>query len=155
MVSVLFVCLGNICRSPTAEGVFRDLVTRAGLGDHIHIDSAGTHAYHIGAPPDERSQAEARRRGVDLSALRGRQAAAADFKCFDYILAMDRSNLHNLTRICPPGAQQRLRLFLDFAPHTVHREVPDPYYDDGFGRVYEMIEDAAQGLLADIRERHL
>ena len=155
MVSVLFVCLGNICRSPTAEGVFRDLVEREGLGDKIRIDSAGTHAYHIGEPPDGRAQSEAKSRGIDISGLRGRQANAGDFKAFDYVLAMDRSNHQNLMSICPMGEETRLRMFLDFAPEVGRKEVPDPYYEGGFDRVYDMIEQAAQGLLADIRAKHL
>lgn len=155
MVNVLFVCLGNICRSPTAEGVFRDLVEREGLSDKIHTDSAGTHAYHIGEPPDGRAQAEAKRRGIDISGLRGRQARAADFKDFDYVLAMDRSNHQNLLSICPLDMEQRLSMFLDFAPDVGRREVPDPYYEGGFDSVYDMIEQAAQGLLADIRAKHL
>jgi len=154
MVSVLFVCLGNICRSPTAEGVFRDLVEHEGLSDKIRIDSAGTHAYHVGSPPDARAQSEAKRRGIDISGLRGRQARTEDFTGFDYVLAMDRSNHQNLLSICPSGAQDRLTMFLDFAPELGRREVPDPYYDDGFERVYDMIEHAAHGLLADIRQKH-
>ena len=154
MVSVLFVCLGNICRSPTAEGVFRHLVEHQGLAAHIRIDSAGTHAYHVGEPPDGRAQAEAKRRGIDIGGLRGRQAHADDFLHFDYVLAMDQSNFNNLANLCPPGENQRLRLFLDFAPQIDRREVPDPYYDDGFKGVYDMIELAAQGLLADIRAKY-
>ena len=155
MVNVLFVCLGNICRSPTAEGVFRDLVEREGLSDKIHTDSAGTHAYHIGEPPDSRAQDEAKRRGIDISGLRGRQARAADFKDFDYVLAMDRSNHQNLLSICPLDMEERLGMFLDFAPDVDRREVPDPYYEGGFDSVYDMIEQAAQGLLADICAKHL
>lgn len=155
MVNVLFVCLGNICRSPTAEGVFRDMVEREGLSNKIRTDSAGTHAYHIGEPPDGRAQAEAKRRGIDISGLRGRQARAADFKDFDYVLAMDRSNHQNLLSICPLDMEQRLSMFLDFAPDVGRREVPDPYYEGGFDSVYDMIEQAAQGLLADIRVKHL
>jgi len=155
MVSVLFVCLGNICRSPTAEGVFRDLVTREGLSTNIRIDSAGTHAYHVGEEPDGRAQAEAKRRGIDISGLRGRQACVQDFRDFDYVLAMDRSNHQNLMNICPMDLEDRLAMFLDYAPNVDRREVPDPYYEGGFDRVYEMIEQAAQGLLDDIREKHL
>ena len=155
MVNVLFVCLGNICRSPTAEGVFRDLVEREGLSGKVQTDSAGTHAYHIGEPPDGRAQAEAKRRGIDISGLRGRQARATDFKDFDYVLAMDRSNHHNLLSICPLNGEQRLGMFLDFAPDVGRREVPDPYYEGGFDSVYDMIEQATQGLLADIRAKHL
>lgn len=156
-VRVLFVCLGNICRSPTAEGVFRRLVEEAGLAEHILIDSAGTHAYHIGEPPDARAQAAAARRGVDLSTLRGRQATEADIRTFDYVLAMDRENLANLRAICPHGCESKLRLFLEFVPHGREKEVPDPYFGgaSGFDRVLDMIEDAAEGLLAHIRVHHL
>ena len=156
MVRVLFVCLGNICRSPTAEGVFRQVVQRASLTDHIEIDSAGTHAYHIGEPPDRRAQAAAVRRGVDLSGLRGRQATRRDIEEFDYILAMDRENLCNLQAICPPGLETKPRLFLEFADQRVEKEVPDPYFggESGFDRVLDMIDDAAHGLLEDIRQRH-
>ena len=156
MVRVLFVCLGNICRSPTAEGVFRQVVERASLSGYIVIDSAGTHAYHIGEPPDRRAQAAAARRGVDLSGLRGRQAVRRDIEEFDYILAMDRENLHNLQAICPAGLETKLRLFLEFADDRVEKEVPDPYFggESGFDRVLDMIEDAAHGLLEDIRQHH-
>lgn len=157
MVKVLFVCLGNICRSPTAEGVFRALLRREGLDDRVAVDSAGTHAYHVGDPPDARAQAAARRRGVDISTLKGRKAVAADFEKFDYVLAMDRSNHANLLAICPRGREDRLRLFLGFAPHLGIDEVPDPYYggESGFDDVLDMIEAAAEGLLDDIRRRHI
>jgi protein-tyrosine phosphatase len=157
MVKVLFVCLGNICRSPTAEGVFRHLVERTSLTGHIEIDSAGTHAYHVGEPPDSRAQAAAARRGIDLSGLRGRQATRRDIEEFDYILAMDRENYTNLRAICPAGLEHKVRLFLEFAPDRPEREVPDPYFggESGFDRVLDMIEEAADGLLADIRQRHL
>jgi protein-tyrosine phosphatase len=156
-VRVLFVCLGNICRSPTAEGVFRKLVMEEGLVTHIEIDSAGTHAYHVGAPPDERAQAAARRRGIDLSGLRGRQALRDDIERFDYVLAMDRENHANLLAICPEGLEEKIRLFLEYAPHRTEREVPDPYFGGsaGFDRVLDMVEEAARGLLADIRRTRL
>lgn len=156
MVRVLFVCLGNICRSPTAEGVFRMTVQRAGLLEHIEIDSAGTHAYHIGEPPDARAQEAARRRGIDLSGLHGRKAIRADFERFDYLLAMDKENYQNLMAICPPGQENKVRLFLEFAPHRPEREVPDPYFggDAGFERVLDMIEEASAGLLAHLRRQH-
>lgn len=155
MIRVLFVCLGNICRSPTAEGVFRDLVEREGLSNRISVDSAGTAAYHIGSSPDKRAQAEALRRGVDISALRARQAHVNDFREFDYILAMDAENHRNLMSICPLDSEPRLHMFLDFASRQDRRDVPDPYYDGRFDIVYDMIEDAAAGLLADIRAKHL
>ncbi len=155
MVRVLFVCLGNICRSPTAEGAFRALVEAQGLGNSIEIDSAGTAAYHVGEPPDSRAQGEARRRGIDISGLRARRAHARDFETFDYVLAMDGENHRNLAAICPTGREDRLSLFLEFAPSLNRTEVPDPYYEGSFGTVYEMIETAAHGLLDDIRARHL
>jgi protein-tyrosine phosphatase len=156
MVKVLFVCLGNICRSPTAEGVFRKLVEQEGLLDEIQIDSAGTHAYHVGEPPDSRAQQTAARRGIDLSQLRGRKATPRDLEEFDYVLAMDNENFHNLKAIAEPQHVNRIRLFLDYAPDLGIREVPDPYYGgpDGFDRVLDMIEEAALGLLAEIRQHH-
>ncbi len=151
------MCLGNICRSPLAEGVFRDLVARAGLTEKIWIDSAGTHAYHVGDPPDQRAQEAARRRGIDISAQQGRKATRRDFEAFDYLLAMDRENLANLLAICPRGLEHKLRLFLEFAPGRPEAEVPDPYYGgvNGFERVLDMVEEAGRGLLDDIRARHL
>jgi protein-tyrosine phosphatase len=156
MVRVLFVCMGNICRSPTAEGVFRGVVEEAGLDTHIEIDSAGTHAYHVNAPPDVRSQAAARRRGIDLSGLRGRKVTTGDFDQFEYILAMDQENLSNLQAICPPDLEHKLGLFLEYAPDRPEREVPDPYYggEHGFERVLDMIEEASRGLLLQLRARH-
>ena len=155
MVRILFVCLGNICRSPTAEGVFRKRVTEAGLAGRIEIDSAGTHAYHVGAPPDARAQQAARQRGIDLSGLRGRQATVRDIEQFDYVLAMDRENHENLLDICPDGFEHKIRLFMEFAPTRSEREVPDPYFGGpaGFDRVLDMIDEAAAGLLEDIRKR--
>lgn len=151
-VRVLFVCMGNICRSPTAEGVFRHLVERQGLGGKIVIDSAGTHDYHIGDPPDARSQAAAAHRGYDLSGLRARQITAGDFTEFDYVLAMDDANLHLLRQQCPDEYRGRLKLFLEFAGDCGLREVPDPYYGgaQGFERVLDLVENAAQGLLRHI-----
>jgi len=155
MVRVLFVCLGNICRSPTAEGVFRKLVTDEGLAEHIEIDSAGTHAYHIGEPPDARAAQAAARRGIDLTGLRGRQATVDDLSVYDYVLAMDKENQQHLLSI--GGAQTgNVRLFLEFASMASTLEVPDPYWggSSGFERVLDMIEDASMGLLADIRNKH-
>lgn len=155
-VAVLFVCLGNICRSPTAEGVFRKLVSEAGMAHRIRVDSAGTHAYHVGDPPDARAQQAAARRGIDLSGLRGRQATRRDFEEFDYLLAMDRENLDNLLGIAPPRLRTRARLLLEFAPECGFIEVPDPYWGgaSGFERVLDLVEAAATGLLEDIRRRH-
>lgn len=155
-VSVLFVCMGNICRSPTAHGVFEVLVKRAGLEGRILIDSAGTHAYHVGHPPDPRSQKTAAERGVDLSALRARQTLREDFELFDYIIAMDRDNLSNLQFIAPPEGREKLHLFLDFAPGLGVKEVPDPYYGGakGFDRVFDLVQSAAEALLASIRRDH-
>ncbi|MDE2118386.1 MAG: low molecular weight phosphotyrosine protein phosphatase [Betaproteobacteria bacterium] len=156
-VSVLFVCMGNICRSPTAEAVFRARVEEAGLVRHILIDSVGTHDYHISESPDMRTQRAAQRRGYDMSALRGRQVGLPDFTRFDYVLAMDRANLAILQRLCPQPQRKRLGLFLEYASLHEGREVPDPYYGgtDGFERVLDMVEDAAEGLLSHIREKHL
>lgn len=154
-IKVLFVCMGNICRSPTAEGVFRHQVEAAGLTGMILIDSAGTHDYHIGKSPDRRAQQAALRRNYDLSALRGRQVATSDFHEFDYILAMDRDNLANLQRICPQAQQHKLSLFMEFSRKSGEREVPDPYYggEQGFENVLDMVEDAASGLLDAILTR--
>ncbi|MCO4757629.1 MAG: low molecular weight phosphotyrosine protein phosphatase [Oceanospirillaceae bacterium] len=153
MKRVLFVCLGNICRSPTAHGVFQHVVDCGGLGAQVEVDSAGTAAYHVGNSPDSRSVSAARSRGYDLSTLRARQAVEADFQRFDYILAMDHSNLENLKDLCPESYEGHLGLFLDFAPTISESEVPDPYYggSDGFGHVLDLVEEAAEGLLADIR----
>lgn len=155
-ISVLFVCMGNICRSPTAEAVFRHYVENAGLSEQIMIDSAGTHDYHIGQPPDLRTQRAAEQRGYDMSDLRGRQVEAGDFDRFDYVLAMDQANLAILQRLARQGEGEP-ELFLDYAHHHAEREVPDPYYGgaDGFERVLDMVEDAAEGLLQHIRKRHL
>jgi protein-tyrosine phosphatase len=154
-VSVLFVCMGNICRSPTAEAVFRHYVESAGLSASILIDSAGTHDYHIGHAPDLRSQHAAEQRGYDMSSLRGRQVESLDFERFDYVLAMDRANLAILQYLAPRGCKKQLQLFLDYARHHKEREVPDPYYggEQGFEQVLNMIEDAAQALLQHIQQR--
>lgn len=157
MVKVLFVCMGNICRSPAAEGVFRALLETEGLDGKVTCDSAATGAWHVGNPPDARMRKTAKKRGVDLDDLRARQATPADFDRFDYVLAMDQDNMANLSRICPPGQENKLFRFLEFAPQTGRREVPDPYYGgpDGFDLVLDLIEEASHGLLVDIREKHL
>ena len=153
----MFVCLGNICRSPTAEGVFRALVEREGLSEVIGVDSAGLGDWHVGDAPDPRAQAAARRRGINLSRHRARPTRPGDFTAFDYVLAMDTRNHADLSQMCPPGEEHRLGLFLDFAPDAGRRDVPDPYYGDahGFDLVLDLTEKAAQGLLAHIRENHL
>ncbi|WP_111641909.1 low molecular weight protein-tyrosine-phosphatase [Marinimicrobium alkaliphilum] len=154
-VKVLFVCLGNICRSPTAHGVFQALVQRESMGERITIDSAGTGDWHVGKAPDRRAQQAAAERGYDLSGLRARQVARPDFDHYDYVLAMDNSNLSDLKRLAPSHFKGHLGLFLDFARRSAAREVPDPYYggDEGFAEVLDMVEDAAEGLLDDIRQR--
>ena len=155
-IRILFCCMGNICRSPTAEAVFHRYVENAGLTENILIDSAGTHDYHIGDAPDARTQRAAKLRGYDMSKLRGRQVEVADFGRFDYVLAMDEANLSILRRLRPHDTQSHLGLFLEYAEHHTEREVPDPYYggSDGFERVLDMVEDAANGLLQHIRQRH-
>ena len=149
MVKVLFVCMGNICRSPTAEGVFRHKVSEAGL------DSAGTIAYHEGHPPDPRAQKAAQKRGIDLSSQRARRVSGEDFEEFDLVIAMDSDNHYELEMICPPGYEDRLHMFLKFAQNTRETEVPDPYYggSGGFETVLDMIEDAAEGLLQHLQEQ--
>lgn len=151
---MVFICTGNICRSPTAEGIFVKMVKDAGLSDRIVVDSAGTHGYHIGEPPDLRTQEAAARRGYDLSRLRARKFQREDFQRFDLVLAMDRDNHGILARIAQPSAGHRLRMMMEYASQFQEIEVPDPYYGgpDGFDRVLDMIEDAAQGLLEAIRK---
>jgi len=155
MIKVLFVCMGNICRSPTAEGVFRQVVEEQGLTDLILIDSAGTHSYHIGSQPDPRAQTAARSRGIDLSTLRGRQVNNNDFDKFDYVLAMDNNN-HADLEVVAKGPADNLHMFLKFADNYSEQEVPDPYYggDQGFEHVLDLIEDASRGLLTHIRDKH-
>jgi protein-tyrosine phosphatase len=154
-VTVLFVCMGNICRSPTAQGVFEHLLEAARLSEHIDVDSAGTHAYHIGEKPDKRATQAAAGRGIDLSRQRARRVEAADFARFDYVLAMDSSNLEDLIAICPQQHRDKIQLFLEFAEDLSQREVPDPYYggDQGFERVLDLIEMGARALLEDARQR--
>lgn len=154
-MKVLFVCMGNICRSPTAEGVFRAHVRRHAPGLEIELDSAGTHAYHVGEPPDPRTIAAATRRGIDLTGLRARQVQDDDFERFDLILAMDRLNHATLLERSPPGQRERIRTLLEFAGKTTLVDVPDPYYGGakGFDDVLDLVESAAEGLLAEIRRR--
>jgi protein-tyrosine phosphatase len=152
---VLFVCMGNICRSPTAEAVFRRLAAAEAPELSLAIDSAGTHGYHVGAPPDPRSQAAARRRGIDMSALRARRLVRADFERFDYVLVMDERNREDALEIAPAAHAARLRLFLEYAPQLGRVEVPDPYYGgpEGFNTVLDYVEDACQGLIEYVRKR--
>ncbi len=151
---VLFVCLGNICRSPTAEGVLRQLLALQAPELQVEVDSAGTAGYHIGDPPDLRSQRAARQRGIDLSGLRARQVTAADFAHFDLMVAMDRGNLAALQSMRPAGSRAQLRLFMDYAPQLGVREVPDPYYGDagGFEQVLDLAAAASRGLIAALHE---
>ena len=149
---ILFVCLGNICRSPTAEAVLRDLLAREAPDLEVEIDSAGIGSWHIGEPPDERAMSAARRRGLDMSRLRARQIASEDFARFDFILAMDRANLADLRRRAPLHYRERVHLFLEFAPELGVQDVPDPYYggEAGFEEVLDLAEQAARGLLNHI-----
>lgn len=150
---VLFVCMGNICRSPTAHGVFETRVREAGLGDRVLVDSAGTHSYHVGAPPDARSQAHALQRGYDLSTQRARQLTASDFDQFDLILAMDWDNLSLAQERCPPQHARKLRRFAEFFQHHDSAVVPDPYQGGarGFEEVLDLVEDGCEGLMQHVR----
>jgi protein-tyrosine phosphatase len=151
---VLFVCTGNICRSPTAEGIFLKLVRDAGLHDRILADSAGTHGYHVGEPPDERTCRAANLRGYDLSPLRARRFERADFHRFDLVLAMDKGNYAHLARVVPSSEGHKLKMMMHYAKSFREPEVPDPYYggSHGFELVLDMLEDASRGLLEAIVE---
>jgi len=152
---VLMVCMGNICRSPTAEGVLRHKLRQAGLDELVVVDSAGTHAYHVGEPPDHRSVKHARQRGYDLSALRARRVSEADFAHFDLVLAMDWDNFEALSAQCPLEHRPKLRRLSEFAQRHDSPVVPDPYYGSakGFERVLDLIEDACDGLVAHLKAR--
>lgn len=154
MTSVIFVCLGNICRSPLCEGIFRALVRQAGIEDRVSCDSAGTGAWHVGNPPDPRSVAVARQNGIDISDLRARQVVFDDFTRFDLVLAMDRNNLRDLRRLGPTSAAARIHLFSDFATGRT-ADVPDPYYGgpDGFEHVYNMLFTGCASLLEKLRAK--
>jgi protein-tyrosine phosphatase len=152
-VGVLFVCMGNICRSPMAEAVFRHLVGEAGLAHRVRIDSAGTGGWHAGEPPHRGTLAVLRKNGVDAGAQRARQLAAGDFDAFDYIVAMDAENLADMAHF-HPEARSRARLLLDYAPGAGAREVPDPYYDGRFDAVYALVSAGCRGLLDQIRREH-
>jgi protein-tyrosine phosphatase len=151
---ILFVCLGNICRSPMAEGVFRQLVEAEGLAQRFEIDSAGLGSWHLGQAPDDRAQAAARTRGIDISGQSARQVRLEDFDRFDLLLVMDRSNLAELKRRAPAEARAKIRPFLDFAPNTGTKDVPDPFYGgtEGFDHALDLIEAAARGLLAELAD---
>jgi protein-tyrosine phosphatase len=155
-IGILFVCTGNICRSPTGEGVFRALVEKEGLADRFLIDSAGTSGWHVGEPPDSRSQAAARDRGIDLSQQASRRLVSEDFDRFDYLLAMDRGHQHAMLRMAPPGRENRVHLLLTFANLPDITDVPDPYYGGvhGFSHVFDLVEQGCQGLLSPIRQSH-
>jgi len=151
-IKVLFVCMGNICRSPTAEGVFNKVIQDMRMADHFLVDSAGTHAYHIGEPSDPRSQQTARGRGIDLSRIRARKVASADFEYFDHILAMDSDNYHILMSASPSEHQHKVSLFLDYATDSKEQDVPDPYYGgpNGFEHVFDLVEEASKGFYHSI-----
>jgi protein-tyrosine phosphatase len=153
-IKVLFVCMGNICRSPTAEGVFTKLVNDKKLNSLFKIDSAGTHAYHVGNPPDYRAQQAALRRGVDLQHLRARKLHSSDFEYFDHVLVMDHENYAIVMGDCPAEHKEKVKFLLDYAPHLGEKEVPDPYYGEklGFERVLDMVEDASLGFLEDLQK---
>jgi protein-tyrosine phosphatase len=155
MVRVLFVCMGNICRSPLAQGVFENVARREGLENKISVDSAGTGNWHVGSPPDERAMKSARSRGLEISTQRARQISRDDCENFDYILTMDEDNYRAVASLCRGRAV--VRPFLDFAADSPEREVPDPYYGgtEGFERVLDLVEEASEGLLENIRERYL
>ena len=155
MVRVLFVCMGNICRSPLAQGVFEDVLRREGLEGEVSVDSAGTGAWHVGSSPDERALSAASLRGVDISSQRARHVTPEDCENFDYVLTMDEENYRAVAGLCRGSAV--VRPFLDFATDSSETAVPDPYYGgpDGFEHVLDLVEEASEGLLEDIRERHL
>ena len=148
--NVLFVCMGNICRSPTAEGIFRSIVLKQELSDFFEIDSAGTHAYHIGNPPDSRSQKTARKHGVDLSNQRARKVHESDFFYYDYIIAMDTDNIEILRSICPANSQSQIKLLLDYLPNPSFPSVPDPYFGGKFDEVFEMVHTACTSFLENL-----
>lgn len=157
MVRILFVCMGNICRSPMAEGIFQTLLEKHGLEDQVMIDSAGTHAYHVGKQPDQRAIKTAAERGIDLSRLRARQVEPGDFEEFDLVLVMDEHNYDTVLFTCAKQHQHKLNFLLDYAPHLKTRNVPDPFYggEIGFDRVMDMIEDACEGLLQALQNQQL
>jgi len=154
-IKVLFVCMGNICRSPISQGVFENALRREGLEGEVEVDSAGTGDWHVGQPPDERALRSADLRGLDIGHLRARQITPEDCRAFDYVLTMDEENYRAVSALCDGGAV--VRPFLDFYPDSPEHEVPDPYYGgpDGFEHVLDLVEGASEGLIEDIRKRHL
>ncbi|QFY43199.1 low molecular weight phosphotyrosine protein phosphatase [Candidatus Methylospira mobilis] len=154
-MKILFVCMGNICRSPSAEGIFQNIIDGRGVADLFELDSAGTHGYHAGSPPDQRAQKAALARGIDLSRLRARSVEHSDFEIFDHILAMDHDNLSGLLSMSPKQYAHKVELFLNYAPEQPQREVPDPYYGgaQGFEHVLDLITLAGEGLLTASLER--
>lgn len=155
MIRVLFVCKGNICRSPIAQGVFENVLRREGLVGEVEVDSAGTGRWHVGHPPDERAQRSASLRGIDLSSQRARQIKPEDCQSFDYVLTMDEENHRVVSALCRGSAV--VRPFLDFAAESPKQEIPDPYSgsSEGFNHVLDLVEEASEGLLKDLRQRHL
>jgi protein-tyrosine phosphatase len=154
-IRVLFVCMGNICRSPTAEGVFNKLIEEQGVTDQFEIDSAGTHAYHEGEAPDLRAQKAAQARDILLTHIKARKVINGDFEDYDYILAMDQDNFSVLTEACPEEHKHKIKYFLDYAPHLDTREVPDPYYGGRFGfeSVLDLTEAAAEGFITALKQK--
>ena len=146
--------MGNICRSPTAEGSFRSIVSKQDLSDRFEIDSAGTHAYHIGNPPDSKSQQTAREYGIDLSNQRARQVHESDFYYFDHIIAMDTDNIEILKSICPSDSQSQIKLLLDYLPDTGFQSVPDPYFEGKFYEVFEMVYEACTSFLESLVKKY-
>ncbi len=153
-IKVLFVCMGNICRSPISQGVFENVLRREGLEREVEVDSAGTGDWHVGRPPDERALRSADLRGLDIGHLRARQVTPEDCRIFDYVLTMDEENYRAVSAIC--GGSAEVRPFLDFATGSPEREVPDPYFGDpgGFEHVLDLVEEASEGLIEEIRKRH-
>ena len=149
---LLFVCLGNICRSPMAEGAFRHVAAEQGVLDRFEIDSAGLGSWHVGQAPDHRAQKAADQRGIDISGQSARQIRSSDFTSFDLLLAMDGSNYGELVQLAPKGERHKIRRFLDFAPHAGTKDVPDPFFGEaeGFDRALDLIDEAARGLLAEL-----
>lgn len=154
-VKVMFVCMGNICRSPSAEAVFHYMVQTSGLKEYVFVASSGTHGYHVGEPADARSHQAALDRGIDMSAHRAQHFKREHFEEYDYILVMDRANHEHVMKMCPNGAQEKIHYFMDFAPQLKVKEVPDPYFggSDGFENVLDLIEAASAGLMSEIRDR--